>query len=334
VFNKLVTGFETISFSGAETGLDASKLAATYTSIDLDTGSAIVGVGTQAITAHGDVGLTAAGYSTGSSTTYAGTIGVTESATGNVTVKADVLNLTVKAVAANDVTATLLGDVRTANVTLTNTVDSASSPTADRVAHFVLTTDATAPNDKALASLTLTGSGDANVTNGDGTKLVTVDASGLNGTSAVAANNGAALHGLTYTSTNTAAETIKLGAAIDTITLSASTFGAVDTVTGLKLVANSDASDLAAGSDVLHVTAIDAAAVKFTTTQTDLELALKDAAASSKGDNLVFQLGGDTYVYHDAAGAGNGQIDSTDTVVKITGAVDLDTLILSLAHTI
>ena len=285
-------------------------------------------MGTQAITAHGNVDLTAAGYSAGSSTTYAGTLGVSESADGNVVVKADVLNLTVKAAAANDVTSTLSGDVRTATVTLTNTVDSASNPTADRVAHFVLDNTST---DTALATLTLNGSGDATVSNAGG-KLVTVDASGLNGTSGVAANNGAALHGLTYTSTNTAAETIKLGAAIDTITLSASTYGSMDVVTGLKLVANSGATDLAAGSDVLHVSAIDAAAVKFTTTQTDLDLALKDAAASSKGDNLVFQLGGDTYVFHDAGTP--GQIDAADTVVKITGTVDLDTLILSLAHTI
>jgi trimeric autotransporter adhesin len=326
VFNKLVTNFETLSFSTAETNLDASKLAATYTGIDLATGSIVTGVGTQAITAHGDVDLTAAGYVAGK--TYAGTLGVSESADSSVVVKADVLNLTVKAAAANDVTSTLSGDVRTANVTLTNTVDSASNTTADRVAHFVLDNTST---DTALATLTLTGSGDANVTNAGG-KLVTVDASGLNGTSAVAANNGAALHGLTYMSSNASAETIKLGAAVDTITLSNSTYGSMDVVTGLKLVANSDATDVTSASDVLHVTAIDGPAVKFTTTQTDIDLALKDAAASSKGDNLVFQLGGDTYVFHDA-GTPN-QIDGADTVVKITGAVDLDTLILSLAHTI
>lgn len=321
VFNKMVTGFETISFSTAEgaagTELDASKLAATYTGIDLATDSFVKGVGTQAITAHGNLTVTAAGYT---SSAYAGTLGVTEKADGTVTANADVLNLTVKAAAGNDVTATLAGDVRTANVTLTNTVNSDSS--VDRVAHFGLTADGA--TDKGLTTLTLTGSGDATVTNNDGAKLVTVDASGLNGTSAVAANNGAALHGLTYVSTNTAAETIKLGAAIDTITLSASTYGAVDTVTGLHLVTKDGA--LTSGSDHLVVTGV-AGVEKFTTTQTDLDLALKDAAASAK-DNLVFQLGGDTYVFHDAGTA--GQIDAADTVVKITGAVDLDALILSL----
>ena len=327
VFNKLVTGFETISFSTAETGLDASKLAATYTGIDLATGSIITGVGTQAITAHGDVDLTAAGYSTGSSTTYAGTVGVSESADGAVVVKADVLNLTVKAAAGNDVTATLSGDVRTANVTLTNTVNSDAS--ADRVAHLVFDNTST---DAKLATLTLTGSGDATVTNADGKSLVTVDATGLNGTSGVAANNGASLNGLTYTSTNSAAETIKLGAAIDTITLNASTYAKMDTVTGLKLVLNSAGTALASSSDHITVANIDATVQKFTTTQTDIDLALKDAAASTH-DSLVFQLGGDTYIFADT-GSAPGQIDAADTVVKLTGTVDLNALILSLGGTV
>jgi hypothetical protein len=331
VFNKMVTGFETISFSSAETGLDASKLAATYTTIDLATGSAITGVGTQAITAHGDVGLTAAGYSTGSSgTTYAGTVGVTESTTGNVTVNADVLNLTVKA-GTVDTVATLLGDVRTANITLTNANNGASgSSAADTFANLSLDTH---NSDAALKTLTLTGNGTATVHNDAGTALVTVDASGLGGTLALGSNAGAVTGGLHYTSDNAKAETIKLGSGIDNVTLNASTFDAVDTVTGLKLVLNSAGTDLAAGSDVLNVGGVTGltSSAKFTTTQTDLELALKDAAAATatKGANLVFQLGGDTYVFHDD---GNHVINSGDTVVKLTGAIDLDTLIISLNH--
>jgi hypothetical protein len=316
VFNKMVTGFETISFSSAEGALDASKLAATYTGIDLADGSTVSGVTTQAITAHGTLDVSGSG-----------TLNVTEQADGTITATSDALNLTVKAAAGNDVTATLAGngthagDVKTATVTLTNTVDSASNPTVDRVAHFSLTADGT--TDKSLTTLTLNGSGDATVNNNDGSKLVTVDATGLNGTSAVAANHGAALHGLTYVSTNTAAETIKLGAAVDVITLNASTYGAVDTVTGLTLVVKNGALDSTSDHLSVGVTGFE----KFTTTQTDLDLALKDAAASAK-DSLVFQLGGDTYVYHDAGTV--GQIDAADTVVKLTGTVDLDALVLSL----
>jgi hypothetical protein len=310
VFNKMVTGFETISFSSVEGALDASKLAATYTGIDLADGSTVTGVTTQAITAHGT--LTVSGT---------GTLGVTEMADGTITATSDALQLTVKAAGGNDVTATLAGDVKTATVTLTNTVDSASNPTVDRVAHFSLTADGT--TDKSLTTLTLNGSGDATVNNNDGSKLVNVDATGLNGTSAVAANHGAALHGLTYVSSNTAAETIKLGAAVDVITLNASTYGAVDVVTGLSLVVKDGALTSASDHLSVGVTGFE----KFTTTQTDLDLALKDAAASAK-DSLVFQLGGDTYVYHDAGTV--GQIDAADTVVKLTGTVDLDALVLSL----
>jgi hypothetical protein len=163
-------------------------------------------------------------------------------------------------------------------------------------------------------------------------KLVTVDASGLTGVSAATSTAGAALAGLTYVSSNAAAETIKLGTAIDDVTLNASTYGSMDTVTGLKLVANSGGTALTAASDHITVGALNGAVAKFTTTQTDIDLALKEAAASTKGDNLVFQLGGDTYVYHDAGTP--DQIDAADTVVKLTGTGDLDTLILALGHNV
>ena len=331
VFNKLVTNFETISFVGAEQGLDASKLAATYTGIDLATGSAITGVGTQSITAHGDVELTAAGFKAASgdtAATFAGTIAVNDNATGTVTAHADTVNLTVAATKVGT-DATLAGDFHTATITLTNAVSGTTSSATDTAA----TVTVHAEDNAALKSLTLTGTGSATVTNDTDGKgaLTTIDASGLHGTLTLGDNAGNATAGLNYFSTNSAAETIKLGAAIDTITIGASTYGAMDTITGLTLVANTAGDALAANSDHLTVSAIDGAVAKFTTTQTDIDLALKDAAASSKGDNLVFQMGGDTYVFHDAGTL--GQIDAADTIVKITGAVDLDTLILSLTPT-
>jgi hypothetical protein len=336
VFNKLVTNFETIGFTGAETGLDASKLAANYTGIDLASGSAIIGVGTQSITAHGDVDLTAAGYkvtaataTAPASTTYAGTIGVSDDATGAVVVKAEAVNLAVKATTVGT-DATLTGDFHTATVTLTNSVSGTGATAVDTAATVAIDTATSA----ALKSLTLTGTGSATVTNGADAALTTVDASGLNGTLTLGDDAGNATAGLTYTSTNTAAETIKLGAAIDNVTIGSSLYGAMDTVTGLTLVANTAGDALASNSDHITVTGV-TDAVKFTTTQTDIDLALKDAAASTKGAELVFQLGGDTYVFHnvaDANGATN-TIDANDTIVKLTGTVDLDTLILALNGT-
>jgi hypothetical protein len=69
----------------------------------------------------------------------------------------------------------------------------------------------------------------------------------------------------------------------------------------------------------------------FTTTQSSLGLALVDAAASAKGNDLVFAWGGDTYIYHDTGL--NNVLDDSDIVVKLTGTVDLKALILVLGGT-
>jgi hypothetical protein len=147
--------------------------------------------------------------------------------------------------------------------------------------------------------------------------------------------------GLTYVSSNASAETIKLGDGIDSITLNASTYGGVgsahsfDTVTGLNLVLEAGSKTLdAAASDVLVINGAALTAVKFTTTETDLDLALKAAAAANNADTahdaLVFTFGTDTYVMIDN-GSTAGLIDATDTVVKLTGTINLDALVQVLA---
>lgn len=159
-------------------------------------------------------------------------------------------------------------------------------------------------------------------------KLVLVDASGLNSVN----EKGEAVTGLTYKSVNTAAETVKLGGGIDSVTLGASTYGKMDTVEGLKLVVSGGA--LTAASDTITITgnAGLAAAGKMTTTQTDLDLALLDAAkfkaAGVDVDTVAFQLGGNTYFYQDTNG--DELVDVADTVVKFTGLIDLDALVIAL----
>jgi hypothetical protein len=108
-----------------------------------------------------------------------------------------------------------------------------------------------------------------------------------------------------------------------------------DTVTGLNLVLEADSKTLdAAASDVLVINGATHLAAKFTTTETDLDLALKAAAAANNADTahdaLVFTFGTDTYVMIDN-GSTAGLIDATDTVVKLTGTVNLDALIQVLA---
>lgn len=333
VFNKLLKNFETIKFSTAEgttTALDASKLAANYTTIDLASTSKVAGVASQALIANGDLTATASGYDGSDSTAivYAGNLNVTEKVTGSVTANADVLTLTVKAASSANVTGTLLGDVQTANITVTNTVNSSTSPTIDRLASVTVDTGAVG-GDAHLKSLVLSGTGSANVTNAAATALTSVDASALGGTLAVA---GTTTAGLTYSSLNTKAETIKLGSGIDHITLGASTYGKVDTVTGLNLVLATGGTTLdAAKSDTLAVTGVATTVKAFANTQTDLDLALKDAAVSSKGNDLVFVLNGDTYIYHDGGTA--DVVDAADILVKVTGVTDLNAVIVALGGT-
>jgi hypothetical protein len=339
VFNKLITGFEAIKFTTAEGALDASKLAATYATIDLADTSVVTKVGAQALVAHGALTATAAGFVADAvaGNTYAGSLNLTEKASGNVTANADVVSLTVKATTdtaatatapavSGDVDAFLKGEAQTVNVTLTNAVNASSNATADTIATVIF--DNTA-NDGDVTSVKLSGNGTAFVTNVNGGSLTSVDASALGGTFTLGANAGAAIDGLIYDTFNTKAETIKLGAGIDWIKLEAgaSTYGKVDAISGLHLVANTAGTDVTAASD--HLTVVGATgAVKFTTTQTDLDLALKDAAVSTKGQTLVFNMGGDTYVYHDGGVADT--VDAADIVVKIVGGVDLDALVAAL----
>jgi hypothetical protein len=325
VFNKLITGFETIKFATtAETALDASQLAAGYTTIDLFTGSAVTGVGSQSVVANGALTATATGYSvSGTTVTYGGTLNITEKAAGTVTANADVVKLSVTGLAAS-----LTGDMQTATITVNNKLNATGD--ADVLGSVSVNTAATGAM-SALKSLTLVGSGAATVVNAGG-KLVTVDASALGGTLV----DGKATAGLTYQSTNTAAETVKLGSGVDKITVGASTYGKVDTITGLNLAFNADKSGLDTSSDQLNITGITSATTvaKFTSTQTDIDFLLKDVVAGKTvaGTTVVFQLGTDTYVFQDNGTAGS--VDAADVLVKLTGTQDLDLVIKALGTAI
>ena len=362
VFNKVLTNFETLKFSstegdvGTKVAFDASQLAANYTTLDFATASNVDNVGTQALVANGDLNAEAAGYiNVGEGTpaataiTYAGTLNITDVKAGatddTIQAHASTVNLTVKGVSASTATvnsAVLTGEAKSATVTLsagTSTQGTAATTDDVLVASKVIITQGTLAEElKDLASLTLSGNGTAVVNVGAAaaaeSKLVNVDASGLNSVDIA----GKATIGLQYTSFNSAAETIKLGAGLDTITLNASTYGKMDVIQGLNLVASAaDAKAIDTDkSDVLDITGVNltkAGALNFTTTQTDLDLALKDAATYSKANSntdVAFHMGGNTYVFHDSV-AGNGLIDATDTVVQIAGQVNLDLLASSLA---
>lgn len=303
--SKLVSGFSSIKFvySSNTSAVDASQLASAYGVIEMGTGGSIINVGTQSLVANGNLVATSASYSGAGK--YGGNLGITETANGVITAKADSVDLTVKAVTAG-VSAILNGDVQSANVVLGGGDSHAASIT-------VRTDSATLAG---LKSLTLSGNGDADVTNSTGTKLTTVNATGLVGAK-----------GLTYSSTSALAETIRLGAGVDHLVLGNSTQENMDMVYGLKLVVNAAGTALASASDTLSVGGVNSSVKLFTTAQSDIDLALKEASASAKGDDLVFALGGDTYIYHDN---GNNLIDGSDVFVKLVGVTDTRAVIIAL----
>lgn len=322
VFNKVLTNFETLKLTTAGS-LDLSQLAANYTTVDLATGSTALKVGTQALVANGGLTATATGTDTTKAPkVYAGTLNITEKASGTITANADTVNLSVDA-SKGAVAAVLEGFAKTANVTLVQALK-ADKSAFEGAATFSLTTAAGVDAD--LASLTLSGNGAAAVMNAAGTSLVTVNASALNSLTF----DGKIADGLTYATSNAKAESITLGGGIDKVTVAAgSTYGVADTITGLNLVLNDGKTALAAASDTFKVTGA-TGAVKFTTTQTDLDLALKDAAALAGENVAVFQMGGNTYVYKDVAAGGSDLVDSGDILVKLTGTIDLDALVIAL----
>ena len=339
VFNSVLTNFETLKLTAAVSNFDGSQLAANYTTIDLANDSVADNVrAAQALVANGKLLAEAAGYVAATKTaptTYAGTLNITEKASGLVTANAETVNLNVQGGKADDPTAvdaTLTGDVKVATVTLAPGVDTqgTAATTDDTFVQSSVSVDnGSALN--AMTSLNLSGNGLAFVHNADTTKLVSVDASALNSVDAA----GEATTGLVYNSGNSLAETIKLGGGIDHLMLGSSLFAAMDTVVGLNLVVS--AGVLTAASDTIDIIGLNdlTAAGKMVTAQTDLSLALKDAAVFKSGgvdiDTVVFQMGGNTYVYQDTVSpAGSNLVSDDDIVVKLAGNIDLDALVVAL----
>lgn len=378
VLNETVTNFEAISFLGGQTEVDASRIAG-YKTITLSSAeksidnSAVTGVAadqTVAILAanhHDDVAVAAAGYveGTGSTATvYGGNLtvnvtgveatgmGFTETFGIDLEAYASALKLAVTSTEDAAAYVTLTGDVKSATVTLTNA--SVENDDGDLVgqhtAEFHLNTgDA---NGK-LTSLTLTGTGYAEIHNEQGSALATVNASGLTGQQFVAADVAEGTdaeiafgNGLHYTSDNLGVvETITLGAGRDVIELAGSSYTKTDIVTGLSLVADAsatgstptldfEASDsIQVGLGATHFMDFKSVAAADLTGNS-LNTVLRNLGLSSidSGDHqFVFQYQGNTYVYVDVAADATAEVPAyglsdNDVVVKLTGAIDLDLL--------
>ena len=327
----------------------------------------------QTVNASGDVTVSAAGYQAKGSTddngdtalvtAYAGTLkvvakggGQTSAAGGadgtqvDIVASATALNLTVstKGTTSNGVTtstasyAVVTGDVKTASITVNNGVDNSKKVTADVTSTVKLAPSSSVDGGGAftalgnLTAVTLTGTGVAIVDNsGTASKLASIDASGLAGKVTVAGTTlGAATAGLTWTA-GTLAETIKLGSALDTLTIAfnKSTYAKMDSITGFTLAANAagvlDAAAVLKSDDIAvgATTTFAKAATGYSTTSLDSALA---TLAARTADNVVFQCNGNTYIFHDDSTSTSSTVEDSDTVIELVGLVDLDNLVLAL----
>ena len=317
------------------------------------------GVTALSTTYAGALTVNAKGGAATDDTTEVNVIANASSVTLNVSVTAKSLDNTSSYV-------TLSGDVKSATVNVDRANDNTGLPTADVFSTVKIVTgtgvntttastdlsvsySATVPANTALnslgnlSSLTLAGNGVASVNNASGTKLTTIDASGLSGKALNASGSGAtavkvgdATAGLTWTS-GVSAETIKLGSALDNLTIAPanSTYAKMDSITGFSLVANAAGDLVTTKSDDLTVTG-KTGFVKVSTAFTgSLDAALTAVAAKLSGtsatfyDMAVFQCSGNTYIFSESA-SGSLTVDDGDTVIELIGLVDLDLLVTAL----
>lgn len=305
-----LVNFEALELTAAA-AINAKAVPSTIQDFKFDVGGSVFNVlAGQTVSTGGSLFAYADGYNDGDNTTkvggstvgsdtggtkvaYAGALDITATASSTITVGAQSVDLLVKSGAnpAVPVIAVLAGDVQEASIVLSAAGD-----------------DVTVGGIAALTTLTLSGAGSATVNAAATDKLTAVDASGLDG-------------GLTYNSAATGAETIKLGAGVDVITLNGSStagpvVGGVLTFATMDTIENFDV-----GNDELHlgVTTFGVVAVTGATSVTDAI----NIAAQSATDNAVFTYGGDAYVLVDAdGGAGPNVLESTDILVKLVGISD------------
>jgi hypothetical protein len=357
----ITSGFETLQFkgdAGSDTAVDAAELTA-YSKIAFgDTGVIENVAAAQALSllalssATSELTATADGYVAATTTpvaatVYAGTLTVAsaeDGATLTLNALAAAVTINTSAIAAANVGSFVAGDLKTLTVALnsTSTVNTLGVATGDEsLAGVSVTNDETLA---ALTTLTVTGAGQVQVENTT-TKLTSIDLSGM--TALVNLNEdgdqvvpfgGPGDEELGYQNLSTSlvalndnvAETVKLGAARDTV-VTASTYAKTDTITGFTLVADlvTDATGKtadAAKSDTINLDFYGAETAwtifKFAATPANIAAALLEVGAAAK-ENILFNFDGATYIYQDDNTAG---IDTSDTLIKLTGTLDLNLL--------
>ena len=125
-----------------------------------------------------------------------------------------------------------------------------------------------------------------------------------------------------------------MGSALDTLTFgtTTSTYAKMDSITGYSVNANAAGDRVAATSDNITFGGAVTFVAKTTGVSGSLDAALtasgSHTVATVAAENVVFQNGGNTYIYRDI---GSNGLDDDDVVIELVGLVDLTLLIADLA---
>jgi hypothetical protein len=383
-----VTGFEVIEFYEGASAIDAAKLGQFSKLVFNETSSVTKVAAAQTIETFGGLTATAAGYVAAKAaveavldnlltddvdeaapavaavpTVYAGTLNIVQGNSGTLVANADVVNLTVAAMATAN-------DTNIKSQVGTNLESSSTTITAGNFQTLTATLQAvsgsgTSAGQESLSSLTISGVAEINgvktiTVSGQGTvsidanavfgaTLTTIDLSGL--TALVNLNNkgeqvnedvaDSVSYGYQNLSTSmitgndTVAETIKLGGA-DDLVITGSKGAKMDTITGFELVASATVATTvdATRSDAIDVFGADSVDgndfVKVTIDAGNSTLALAlDQVAKGTVNQALFVVAGNTYLYVDAdaaSGASTTYSAANDTLIQLTGVYNLDLL--------
>ncbi|WP_066358724.1 beta strand repeat-containing protein [Aliarcobacter cryaerophilus] len=275
---------------------------------------------------------------------------------------ADVFNLTLSnATVATQAAGTVtVAGVETINIT---TVD------AGTAANVAATVDTITLVATSATSVTVSGNNGLNITNTGNTAITSFDASGVVGNDTTDTAAGLAVTFASANVTVGAAVSIKGGAGNDTLTGTAQandtiiggdgvdtiTYnGGIDTLTGgagndifvigaatvnantksihatITDLAKGDSINLSAVGAIADMTAAQMLAAKVSVASgATFEQALNASIAGNTNDVKWFQFENNTYLVVDGAAAGSVFVDGTDSVIKITGLVDLSTSSIS-----
>lgn len=358
------TGFEVLQFQN-DVEVDASEVSGfdklVFTDLDFFDGNYEVDSTVNNAVA-GQLLLVAAGSSDGDFTVYAdgydkdssnnanaGSVSIEVQAYDeewgtDLYIYADSADITVNAAEAmQDVTVELgddeSSDLNSASITLASAYD------ADEEETYAAEVYVDAGNmGEDFTTLTIKGTGSAEVNNDEGGTLTTINASGL--TTWVGEDGDVETSTFLYYSGDVQ-ENIRVGnGSVDTIWVDSTAGGPqltkMDTITGLRFTLNEAGDALAEGSDLLRglndlEDGDEFVVYTFDTTPGSLQAALNTVSrltsnSESSNDNVVFKFGTATYIFQEAAAGTvpNGDFEAVDTVVKLVGTYDLDDLATAL----